>query len=98
MGFFFLFYLTYNITNQNSRIMSLKVFDPHYKTTLEYKAKIEPIKQGDKFLPNYKEREKTFCFMLKADFERYQRQGETILINNAGGWCTLRSDMKIVQE
>jgi hypothetical protein len=78
--------------------MSLKVYDDFYKKELEFKAKIEPIKNGKEFLPNYKAREKNFCFMLKADFERYQRQGETILINNAGGWCTLRSDMKIVQE
>ena len=78
--------------------MAVKIFDPFYKEVLEFKAMIKPIKRKGEFLPNHSARAKTFCFMLSADFERYQREGETILINNNGGWCTLRSDMKILKE
>lgn len=78
--------------------MAFKVFDPHSNLTINYRKKIEPIKIGNKFYPNYDEFNATSFLMLTEDFKKYQERGETILINFAGGWCTLTSNMKIVEE
>ncbi len=69
--------------------------------TVEYASAIPPIKDGDKFKPNYealKKHKGPTMFMYQTDFERNQRDGKTILINNMGGWCFLTSKEEIVAE
>jgi hypothetical protein len=78
--------------------MSFKVFDKHYKTIIEYKAMIVPIKNGDKFLPNISKFESVRFNMLTEDFEKYQKQGKTIIVNMNGGWCFLDEGCEIVAE
>lgn len=67
---------------------------------VRYKHKIEPVKHGDKFLPNAKVlkdiRTKSTIYIENHVFERVQREGKTIIVNFAGGWCFLTADMKEV--
>lgn len=69
---------------------------------IEYKHKIEPVKHGDKFLPNNKAlkdvRAQSTFFIENHVFERVQREGKTIIVNFAGGWCFLTKDSKIVNQ
>ena len=78
--------------------MSFKVFDKHYQTIIEYKHKIVPIKCGDKFLPNIAHFEQVPFMMLTEDFEKYQEQGKTIIVNMHGGWCFLDEGCEIIAE
>ena len=71
--------------------------DKHSNRTIEYANIVEPIKSGDKFLPNFEQLEKRGALILREDFIKYQTQGKTILVNFKGGWCTLTNDIEIVK-
>lgn len=69
--------------------------------TVEYKHVLKPIKDGNEFKPNWDELNeiirKSHLNILRLTFAKYQKEGKTILINYAGGWCTLTKDMEIVK-
>ncbi len=58
-----------------------------------YKHVIEPIRESliSPFEPNTKQLKKAFgegmYSMVKKSVEECQREGKTIIINTAGGWC-----------
>lgn len=71
------------------------------QTPVEYKHVVNPIKTASGFEPNWSEIRKiraTSKFNgVDKIFEDVQSRGSVIIINEAGGWCTLTFGMKILQ-
>lgn len=69
---------------------------------IEYRHKIEPIKRDGAFVPNYAKLQEIIAQskinIMFGTFTNVQAKGETILVNEAGGWRTLTDKMKIVSE
>ena len=67
---------------------------------VNYKHIIPPIKVGNVFLPNLEMLEDiirtSWVNILKSDFVKYQEQGEIIMVNANGGWCTLDDSHEII--
>lgn len=68
---------------------------------VEYAHVIAPIKEGDTFLPNKEAlrdiRANSIIYIENHVFERSQTAGKTIIVNEAGGWCYLTEDSKIIE-
>lgn len=72
-------------------------------TPISYKNVINPIKlAGGGFAPNWEQYNKIVASgskmnILKKDFERVQEEGAIIIVNFAGGWCTMTYGMDILE-
>ena len=71
-------------------------------TPISYKHVINPLgNERDGFSPNweqYKKINETSKFNIrKSDFEKAQCEGAIIIVNRAGGWCTITYGMDILE-
>ena len=70
---------------------------------IRYNHVINPIKcEGGTFAPNWEQYNKILASgskmnILKKDFERVQCEGAIIIVNFAGGWCTMTYGMDILE-
>lgn len=72
-------------------------------TPIKYKHVINPIKcENGTFAPNWRkfdeiQQQGSKMNILGGDFERVQKEGAIIIINFAGGWCTMTYGMDILE-
>lgn len=76
----------------------------HHGTTtpIQYNHVINPIKVEGSYAPNWNEYNRIKSSgapinILKNDFERVQSEGAIIIINRAGGWCTMTYGMDVLK-
>ena len=50
-----------------------------------------------KQFPEYKKQHPFYALMLKDTFKKVLSEGDTIIVNDRGGWCTNGETVKIVK-